>query len=637
METLRLASTACQVSAPLNVSPLEKVTERRAKEFSGLSLGRVLPIAIMAIVEHVEDYEYGSMVEGYLQGRGGATTPPSRRRHRRCHSANWGLSECADVASPTVPTKAETARSRASELLYTVDKLDINEADADISWPKHKASFEFRWIALNFATSLAMPQTWNEEPASRNESEPATFRKEAEWSLLRENANDPDSKDQEETKCLLAETGTPGLSLEEGNSSDTRAQRYGKNSRFGQTAQFMTRFTTSTHGRLILLLPELTCTPKLWSDGRWRQRNMSSMPMQPPISTFSQLLQVSNFPGEFCASNRLPFTNTALPRLENDTVEFWDWRYRVSSYEWQSGCEEAGLSPKPSPKPEELVERLVTEGGWLFIGDSLSAQWFMSLSCFLAPYVDSVPFWTADVPWNATQHLYLKPNTTLTQRIRLPTDFEILTTPIVSILRSGLLLSKPEIEEIVTKNNLVTDELPLWGEDLVFDMKPSQYLADFLNPKLRYSRLIASAGAHYTQRLFQDRPLHKIAEIFHYNFEHWAQLMIKALEDPRAKNKKILYRTATAGHHECNNARQTGPWNEEKVLETLVWNWQTIPLFNKIADAVLTALNKPRLELLSIDRPAMLRPDGHILIDCLHFTVGAGIIEGWTDYVYNYT
>lgn len=379
------------------------------------------------------------------------------------------------------------------------------------------------------------------------------------------------------------------------------------------------------------------CNSKLWANGRWEKRNATSMPLSPPIWSVPQAMKVSNFPTDQCASNRLPLTNTAIPRLENNTREFWDWRYQVSSYKWHSGCEQAGIPAKPHPTPEELLHSFINEGGWLMIGDSLSAQWFMSLSCYLAPYVRAVPFFTPDTPWNATQHLYLNNASSYVQDMTLPADFDINTTPLVSILRSGLLLAKSQIKEIIVENNLITDNKPMFGEEKVFDMHTDDYTADFLNPKLRYSKMIASAGAHYTQMLFQDRPFHQIAEIFHHNFEHWAQLMIKVLKDPRSKNKQIYYRTATAGHDKCYLARANGPWNEEKVLDTPVWNWQWIPLFNKIADSVLTSLNEPKPILLSLERPAMLRPDAHIIIDCLHFTVGSGIIEGWTDYVYNYS
>lgn len=186
----------------------------------------------------------------------------------------------------------------------------------------------------------------------------------------------------------------------------------------------------------------------------------------------------------------------------------------------------------------------------------------------------------------------------------LPPGFDLNTTPLVSILRyvshchlifnqspnltlffcrSGLLLSKPEIKEVIEKYQLIKDEKPMFGPEKVFDMHTSEYTADFLNPQLRYSKMIASAGAHYTAMLFQDRPFHQIAEIFHHNFERWTDIMSRVLQDPRAKGKKILYRTATAGHDKCFLQRDT-VYNEEKTLESPVWNWQYIPLFNKIAD-----------------------------------------------------
>ncbi|KAI8462173.1 hypothetical protein BY996DRAFT_4536188, partial [Phakopsora pachyrhizi] len=376
------------------------------------------------------------------------------------------------------------------------------------------------------------------------------------------------------------------------------------------------------------------CTPKLWSNGHWQKKNL--MPVKPPISSMREMMKVSNFPTDSCASNRLSLTNLGLPRLENNTAEKWDWRYRVSSYEWYSGCQSAGIPLKPRPTPESLIHHLIDEGGWLFIGDSLSAQWFMSLSCFLEPYVIATPHWTADVPWGSPQHMYLNPNSTFVHELKLPNGFDLKVTPLVSILRSGLLISRPEMREIIEKHQLVNDDKPLFGDDMVFDGNTTMYTSAFLDPKFRYSKMIASSGAHYTQKLFQNRPLYQIAEIYHKNFEHWAELMLKTLQDPKSKGKKIFYRTATSGHDRCNDARSTGPWSEEHILETPVYNWQTIPLFNKIADNIMTNLQQPRFQLLEIDRPAMLRPDAHLLIDCLHFTVGSGVVEGWTEYVYNY-
>ncbi|PLW16502.1 hypothetical protein PCANC_02053 [Puccinia coronata f. sp. avenae] len=523
--------------------------------------------------------------------------------------------------------------------------------------------------------------SWNSMSKTSQELEPAEL-EEATWAL---SPTTPNSylKEHEENKSLLGTSNhnQSRFSLHDVNldSGNLAAQRTLSNPGIlRKCAAGWDRFKTTSHGRvfvfcskttglllfIFLLSKELVnlfsssstptpptitdrttptspsldqkvCTSKLWSNGHWEKRNVTSMPLPPPISTQAQAMKVSNFPMHYCSSNRLPLTNTAIPRLENDTSEFWDWRYRVSSYDWRSGCEAVGIPVKPHPTPEQLINTLVNEGGWIMIGDSLSAQWFMSLSCYLAPYVYAVPHFTPDTPWNATQHLYLNSGSSFVQRMQLPIGFDVKKTPLVSVLRSGLLLSKPEIKEVIDKYHLINDTKPMFGPEKVFDMHTSEYIEHFLDPQLRYSKLIASSGAHYTALLFQDRPFHQIAEIFHHNFERWAEIMTGALNDPRSKGKKILYRTATAGHDKCYLERG-GPWNEEKILETPVWNWQYIPLFNRIADSVLTALNQPRLELMAVERPAMMRPDGHILIDCLHFTVGAGIIEGWTDFLYNY-
>ncbi|POV96255.1 hypothetical protein PSTT_15750, partial [Puccinia striiformis] len=531
--------------------------------------------------------------------------------------------------------------------------------------------------------ALNVPRTWN-STNNPNELEPAEL-EDASWSLSPPTPNSY-MKEHEENKSLLGSSSQSRLSLHDVNLDNSECGREHTVSNSGicsRSAAYWADFKKTGHGKILVLLtktsalllfiflvvkeiinlssPESpnmtkvstmtpsvehseqkTCTSKLWSNGHWEQRNVTSMPLPPPIRSQAQAMKISNFPTHYCSSNRLPLTNTGMPRLENDTAEYWDWRYRVSSYNWNSGCEAAGIPVKPHPTPEQLLNSLVNEGGWLMIGDSLSAQWFMSLSCYLAPYVYAVPHFTPDTPWNATQHLYLNNASSFVRSMELPVGFDLNTTPLICgrIPNSTTILYafqewpstiKTEIQQVIEKNNLINDDKPIES----FDMHTSEYTADFLNPKLRYSKMIASAGAHYTALLFQDRPFHQIAEIFHYNFERWAEIMTDVLKDPRSKGKKILYRTATAGHDKCNRERG-GPWNEEKVLETPVWNWQTIPLFNKIADSVLTALNQPRLELMAIERPAMMRPDAHILIDCLHFTVGAGIIEGWTDFLYNY-
>ncbi len=44
----------------------------------------------------------------------------------------------------------------------------------------------------------------------------------------------------------------------------------------------------------------------------------------------------------------------------------------------------------------------------------------------------------------------------------------------------------------------------------------------------------------------------------------------------------------------------------------------------------------PDIHFLPIDRPALLRPDAHATGDCLHIMSGAGVLEGWTHYIWHY-
>ncbi|KAG0149498.1 hypothetical protein CROQUDRAFT_669192 [Cronartium quercuum f. sp. fusiforme G11] len=376
------------------------------------------------------------------------------------------------------------------------------------------------------------------------------------------------------------------------------------------------------------------CSSESWSNGRWIKRNETT----PPLSSFRDILKWSGFPTYYCTSNRLPKTNLGTPWNQNDTAELWDWRGKVSGYTWQPGCQENEKRLKPQYTPQSLLNDLVYEGGWLFIGDSLSAQWFLSLSCILAPYVRATPFWTPEVPWNATQHLYLDHESPYVQQMELPEGFNMNVTPVVTILRSGLLLSKPEITKIIDDKDLLPGVGPINWNETVFDNPTSLYLDHFLNPNYRYSKLVASAGAHYTSKLFMDLPLDKVTSVFHHVFEEWIRIISKMLEDPRAKDKKVFYRTATAGHKDCHLPEKLNgpPLNEEEALDTPIYNWQFIPIFNRIAQAAMSKVRHPRFKFLSLDRPAMLRPDSHILIDCLHFTIGTGVVEGWTDFLYSY-
>ena len=52
--------------------------------------------------------------------------------------------------------------------------------------------------------------------------------------------------------------------------------------------------------------------------------------------------------------------------------------------------------------------------------------------------------------------------------------------------------------------------------------------------------------------------------------------------------------------------------------------------------AVVESRKYPDIHFLPIDRPALLRPDAHSAGDCLHIMSGAGVLEGWTHYIWHY-
>ena len=54
------------------------------------------------------------------------------------------------------------------------------------------------------------------------------------------------------------------------------------------------------------------------------------------------------------------------------------------------------------------------------------------------------------------------------------------------------------------------------------------------------------------------------------------------------------------------------------------------------SQAVLDSRKYPDIHFLPIDRPALLRPDAHSAGDCLHIMSGAGVLEGWTQYIWHY-
>ena len=54
------------------------------------------------------------------------------------------------------------------------------------------------------------------------------------------------------------------------------------------------------------------------------------------------------------------------------------------------------------------------------------------------------------------------------------------------------------------------------------------------------------------------------------------------------------------------------------------------------AQAVLADRAYPDVHYLPIERPALLRPDAHSGGDCLHVVAGAGVLEGFSHYIWHF-
>ncbi|KAI3602826.1 hypothetical protein WG66_011222 [Moniliophthora roreri] len=70
----------------------------------------------------------------------------------------------------------------------------------------------------------------------------------------------------------------------------------------------------------------------------------------------------------------------------------------------------------------------------------------------------------------------------------------------------------------------------------------------------------------------------------------------------------------------------------------MIWgwfNWGRVWEFNQVFGSIVQ--NDRYIRYLGIDTPARSRPDAHATGDCLRFTTRAGVMEGWTEYLWHYT
>ncbi|KAM6496673.1 hypothetical protein JOM56_007146 [Amanita muscaria] len=382
-----------------------------------------------------------------------------------------------------------------------------------------------------------------------------------------------------------------------------------------------------------------TCPPRAYANGEWIYRPKTN---ETEMKAKDDALKFSGFEG--CASSREYYWH-----LASDKEEQWDRFPIAQSYEWEPGPECRGMKKFNS---EEVVRHLVEDGGWLLVGDSVTENHFFSLSCLLYPHVLGSPNYTANPYFDRAwiQHLHLNPESPLVHRLRPPTGFDIKTTPLVSFRRVDLLYSQQELVDIYQSTNPGTPEdFKLFGEETVWTLSPTVYMDQFTAPLPggNYRTMVVSTAGHWTTTLFHGfrdenkiltgYGIRKVLDLFEVAMPRWAkevQTTLRMHEDSGEGKRRVVIRAYLPGHEDCHDYRQ--PWTG---VQRFVWdwyNWSYIGQFNEIFEKVLSRKFYPDIYFLPIDRPAKLRPDAHTTGDCLHIMAGAGVLEGWSHYIWHF-
>ncbi|TFK44094.1 hypothetical protein BDQ12DRAFT_3050 [Crucibulum laeve] len=388
-----------------------------------------------------------------------------------------------------------------------------------------------------------------------------------------------------------------------------------------------------------------TCSPKAYSNGSWAFRLRTEATA---LSNKDDVLAFAGFEG--CASSREYYWHLAA-----DNEEQYDRFPGATSYEWIPGQECAGLRVLD---PANVVRDLVEEGGWLLVGDSVTENHFFSLSCLLYPHVIATPNYTANPYFDRAwpQHLYLNPASPLVPRLSLPYGFNITSTPLVTFRRIDLLLSQEEIITVHAKMN--PSNSSLFSDEAVWTLPVTEYLDVFTAPlpTANYATMVVSTAGHWTATLFsglrdesekdEGYGIRGVIALFNEAMTHWANEVQERLwkearglgvaKGDRTKgNRQVVVRAYLPGHEDCHSYRE--PWKE---VQPFVWNWYNwgnIWEYNQVFERLLSARGKfPNIHYLDIYRPARLRPDAHTTGDCLHIMTGAGVLEGWTHYIWHY-
>ncbi|KAF8149407.1 hypothetical protein B0H34DRAFT_667509 [Crassisporium funariophilum] len=349
-----------------------------------------------------------------------------------------------------------------------------------------------------------------------------------------------------------------------------------------------------------------------------------------------------------CASSREYYWH-----LASDTKEQWDRFPAAHNYDWVPSQECKGMRPLDAGA---FVKDLVEDGGWYLVGDSVTENHFFSLSCILGPHVIATPTYNAnswfDRAW--IQNLYLDPSSPIISSIKFPPGFNITGTPLVTFRRIDVLFSKEELVSIhrnMPGQNQSLPDYELFGEEGVWSMPLNDYIQEFLAPlpQGNYATMVVSTAGHWTTSTFSKANppgISGILHLFEEAMKQWAGEIQTALwKDERSsgsfrlmnsrKKRRAVIRAYLPGHEDCHNHRE--PYKEIQSYSRNWYNWNEIKDFNGVWERLLSAREKyPDIHYLGIDRPGRLRPDAHATGDCLHIMAGAGVLEGWSHYIWQY-
>ncbi|KAJ7727967.1 hypothetical protein B0H16DRAFT_1589958, partial [Mycena metata] len=293
----------------------------------------------------------------------------------------------------------------------------------------------------------------------------------------------------------------------------------------------------------------------------------------------------------------------------------------------------------------DLVRELV-EGGWLLVGDSITEGHFFSLSCILSPHVRATPNYIENPNFDRAwpQNLYLKPDSALVSDLTFPEGFSIAETPLVTFRRVDLLLGKQQLVNLHRELYPEPANFSLFSDEAVWTLEPTEYLSMLTAPlpSGNYKTMVVSTARHWTTSVFSGYRNESEAEsgsgiaglirFFGHAMGKWAVNVQEVLTED--KLRQVVVRAYLPGHEGSHN--ELAPWEEVKPFAWNRWNWGNIWEFNEVFERVLSDPKYSDIHHLAIDHPARLRPDAHTTSDCLHIMAGAGVLEGWSHYIWHF-